>query len=95
MDAVGSSRPSRSGGGLRAVLGVPAYRRLWAARTVSQWGDVAAAVALGLLVLHLTGTGLDVTTVVAAEILPVQLTTAGGFARQIQDELDRHHAGHP
>lgn len=40
----------RSGAsGLRAVFAVPGYRRLWAARTASQWGDVAATVALGLL----------------------------------------------
>jgi MFS family permease len=59
--------------GFRAVFAVPAYRRLWAARTVSQWGDVAATVALGLLVLQLTGSGLGVAAVVAAEIIPVLL----------------------
>ncbi len=51
----------------------PAYRRLWAARTVSQWGDVFATVTLALLVLRLTGSALGVTGVVLAEIVPVLL----------------------
>jgi hypothetical protein len=37
--------------GLRTVFARRAYRRLWAARTVSQWGDVLASVTLPLLVL--------------------------------------------
>ena len=73
VNAVGSTRSSRSGGALRAVFAVPEFRRLWAARTVLQWGDVAAAVALGLLVLELTGSGLGAAGVVAAEIVPVLL----------------------
>jgi hypothetical protein len=36
------------------VLSRPAYRRLWAARTVSQWGDIAQFTALSLLVFYLT-----------------------------------------
>jgi MFS family permease len=49
------------------------YRRLWTARTASQWGDVFASVALPLLVFDLTGSGFGVSVVVAAEILPVLL----------------------
>jgi hypothetical protein len=45
---------------------------LWAARTVSQWGDIAQFTALALLVFHLTGSGLGVSGV-AAEIAPVLL----------------------
>ena len=52
---------------------MPAYRRLWAARTVSQWGDVFNFVALALLIYELTGSGLGVSGVVIAEILPVLL----------------------
>lgn len=59
--------------GLRDVFGRPAYRRLWTARTVSQWGDTFNVVALALLIFGLTGTGLGVSGVVAAEILPVLL----------------------
>lgn len=58
---------------LRAVLRHAGYRRLWAARTVSQWGDAFATVALGLLVFQRTGTGLGVAGVAAAEIVPVML----------------------
>jgi len=59
--------------GLRSVLARPAYRRLWGARTVSQAGDVAQFTTLALLVFHLTGSGLGVSGVVAAEIAPVLL----------------------
>ncbi|MCI0689677.1 MAG: MFS transporter, partial [Sporichthyaceae bacterium] len=51
----------------------PAYRRFWAARTISQWGDAFNTVALSLLVLDRTGSGLGVAGVVAAEIIPVLL----------------------
>ncbi|MDA8319164.1 MAG: MFS transporter [Actinomycetota bacterium] len=51
----------------------PGYRRLWAARTASAWGDAFATVALSLLVLDSTGSGLGVAGVVAAEIVPVLL----------------------
>jgi len=49
------------------------YRRLWSARTVSQWGDTVNFVALALLIYDLTGSGLGVSGVVVAEILPVLL----------------------
>lgn len=58
---------------LRDAFAEPGYRRLWAARTVSQWGDVLSFVALALLVYDLTGSGLGVSGVVVAEILPVLL----------------------
>jgi Arabinose efflux permease len=57
--------------GLRAVFAHPGYRRLWSARTVSQCGDVFAAVTLTLLVFDLTGSALGVSAVVFAEIVPV------------------------
>ena len=67
------SRPGRPGTGIREVFSRPGYRRLWAARTASAWGDAFATVALSLLVLDRTGSGLGVAGVVAAEILPVLL----------------------
>ena len=67
------TRPARTGVGLRQVFSRPGYRRLWAARTASAWGDVFATVALSLLVWQRTGSGLGVTGVVAAEIAPVLL----------------------
>ncbi len=57
----------------RQLFRQPGYRRLWTARTVSQWGDVFNFVALALLVFKLTGTGLGVSGVVVAEIAPVLL----------------------
>ena len=51
----------------------PAYRRLWAARTISQWGDAFNTVALSLLVFDRTGSGVGVAGAVAAEIIPVVL----------------------
>jgi MFS family permease len=57
--------------GLRDAFSQPGYGRLWAARTISQGGDVVSFVALALLVYDLTGSGLGVSGVVVAEILPV------------------------
>lgn len=59
--------------GLHGLLAQPAYRRLWTARTVSQVGDVAQFTTLALLVVMLTGSGLGVSAVVLAEIVPVLL----------------------
>lgn len=60
---------------------------MWAARTISQWGDVAASVALALLVFQLTGSGLGVSALVAAEILPVLLLAP--LAGLVVDRLPR------
>lgn len=68
-----SSQAGASSSGLRDVFRQPGYRRLWTARTVSQWGDTFNVVALALLIYDLTGSGLGVSGVVAAEILPVLL----------------------
>lgn len=64
--------------GLRDVFADPGYRRLWSARTVSQWGDTFNFVALALLIYDLTGSGLGVSGVVVAEILPVLLLAPFG-----------------
>ena len=40
---------------------------------MSQWGDIVQTVTLALLVYELTGSGLGVTAVVAAEIVAVLL----------------------
>lgn len=42
---------------MRAVLAQPDFRRLWAARTVSQWDDIVSFVALAILISRLTGSG--------------------------------------
>jgi MFS family permease len=69
------------------VLSNRRYRRLWAARTVSQWGDIAQFTALALLVFHLTGSGLGVSGVVIAEIVPVLLLAP--LAGPLTDRLPR------
>ena len=56
---------------LTELLRQEPYRRLWVARTISQWGDAFNTVALALLVYSLTGSGLGVSGVVVAEIIPV------------------------
>jgi len=78
---------SNNRAGLRAVMTRPGYRRLWAARTVSQWGDVAQFTTLALLVLHLTGSGLGVSGAVLAEIAPVLLLAP--VAGPLVDRLPR------
>jgi len=69
------------------VLADAAYRRLWAARTVSQWGDIAQFTALALLVFHLTHSGIGVSGMVIAEILPVLLLAP--LAGPLVDRLPR------
>lgn len=78
---------SNNRAGLRAVMTKPGYPRLWAARTVSQWGDVAQFTTLALLVLHLTGSGLGVSGAVLAEIAPVLLLAP--VAGPLVDRLPR------
>ena len=72
---------------VRRLLRQPAYRRLWLARTISQVGDVAQFTTLALLVVALTGSGLGVSAVVLAEIVPVLLL--GAFAGSVVDRLPR------
>ncbi len=72
---------------LRTVLTRPGYRRLWAARTVSQCGDVFATIALSLLALDLTGSPLGVTAVVVAEIVAV--VALAPFLGTLVDRLPR------
>jgi Na+/melibiose symporter-like transporter len=70
-----------------SLLASSAYRRLWTARTVSQCGDIVQFTALALLVFHLTGSGLGVSGVVIAEILPVLLLAP--LAGPLVDRLPR------
>lgn len=72
---------------LRTLLGQPAYRRLWLARTVSQVGDVAQFTTLALLLITVTGTGLGVSGAVVAEIVPV--LALAPLAGSLVDRLPR------
>lgn len=63
----------------------PAFRRLFAAQTISRWGDTFSAVALVIAVFQLTGSGVKVAATVAFEIVPVLLL---GFVAGAV--IDRH-----
>ena len=69
------------------MLRLPGYRRLWAARTVSQVGDVVQFTTLALLVLRLTGSGVGLSGAVLAEIAPVLLLAP--IAGAVVDRLPR------
>lgn len=69
------------------MLARPGYRRLWAARTVSQVGDIAQFTTVALLVFELTGSGVGVSGVVLAEIAPVLLLAP--LAGPLVDRLPR------
>lgn len=73
--------------GLGSVLARPGYRRLLAARTVSQCGDVVQFTTIALLVLQLTGSAIGVTGAVLAEIAPVLLLAP--VAGPLVDRLPR------
>ncbi|QYG94328.1 MFS transporter (plasmid) [Iamia sp. SCSIO 61187] len=65
----------------------PAFRRFWAAQTVSRWGDTFNSVALVIVVYELTGSGVKVAGTVALEIAPVILF--GFIAGSFVDRYDR------
>lgn len=69
------------------MLAKPGYRRLFAAQTISRWGDTVNTVALVVLVFRLTGSGLGVSGAVIAEILPVLLLAP--IAGAVVDRLPR------
>jgi len=73
--------------GLGTVLAKPAYRHLFAAQTISRWGDTFNTVALVVLLFRLTGSGLGVTGAVIAEIAPVLLLAP--LAGAVIDRLPR------
>ena len=73
--------------GLGSVLAKAGYRRLFAAQTISRWGDTLNTVALVVLVFRLTGSGLGVSGAVIAEILPVLLLAP--IAGAVVDRLPR------
>ena len=77
--------PDQHGAGRRRAFRTPAFRRLFAAQTISRWGDTFNAVALVILVFRLTGSGLRVAGTVAFEIAPVLLL--GFLAGAV---VDRH-----
>lgn len=70
-----------------AALRSSRFRRFFAARTVSQWGDTFNTVAIVILVYRLSGSGLSVAATVIFEIVPVLLL--GFMAGALVDRLPR------
>lgn len=79
--------PAERRPGLRSVLANRGYRQLFAAQTISRWGDTVNTIALVVLVFQLSGSGLGVASVVMAEILPVLLLAP--VAGVLADRLPR------
>lgn len=72
---------------LRRALQRRGFRSLFAAQTISRWGDTFNSVALVILVYQLTGSGVRVAGVVAFEIVPVVLL--GFVAGAVVDRSSR------
>ena len=72
---------------MRRALRRPGFRRLFAAQTISRWGDTFNSVALVILVYRLTGSGVKVAGTVAFEIVPVLLL--GFVAGSVVDRSPR------
>ena len=81
-------------GGLRGVVASyyrvvrsPSYAPLWLGQLLSSFGDTLHYVALVVLVYQLSGQGVAVAALVAAEVVPVLLL--GPFAGVVIDRFDR------
>jgi hypothetical protein len=70
-----------------SVLRSGAYRPLWLSQLVSNFGDSLHYIALVVLVFEMTGRGVSVAGLVAAEIMPVLLL--GPVAGVVIDRVDR------
>lgn len=70
-----------------AALRSNQFRRLFAARTASQWGDTFNTVAIVILVYRLSGSGLSVAATVIFEIVPVLML--GFIAGAVVDRIPR------
>jgi MFS family permease len=83
----GRSRLSRVGHAYLDVVRSPRYFPLWLGQLLSNFGDTLHYIALVVLVFQLTGQGVAVAALVAAEILPVLLL--GPVAGVVIDRFSR------
>src|SRR5918997_1690525 len=81
------SRLGRVGNAYLDVVRSPRYFPLWLGQLVSTFGDTLHYIALVVLVFQLTGQGVAVAALVAAEILPVLVL--GPIAGVIIDRFSR------
>lgn len=72
---------------MAGILRLRGFRKLFAAHTLSRWGDTFHQVALVILVYRLTGSGLKVAGTVALEVLPVLLLAP--LAGSVADRLSK------
>ena len=74
-------------GGLRDILAVPAFRRLWLAQVVAQLGEAVALVALPLLAFAMTNSAELLSLIYVLQLIPrIILAPITGV---IADRLDR------
>ncbi|MDQ3548644.1 MAG: MFS transporter [Chloroflexota bacterium] len=71
------------------VVRSPSYFPLWLGQLISNFGDTLHYIALVILVFQLTGQGVAVAALVAAEVVPVLLL--GPVAGVVIDRFDRKH----
>ncbi len=83
----GLTRLGRVGHGYLDVARSPSYFPLWLSQLISNFGDTLHYIALVILVYQLTGQGVAVAILVAAEVIPVLLL--GPIAGVIIDRFDR------
>ena len=77
----------RAAAGYRAVLAVPAFRRLWLAQLFAALGEAVASVAMPLLAYAVTGSAQILSLIFAAQFVPrVVLAPVVGV---LVDRLDR------
>src|SRR5918911_3956602 len=69
------------------VIASPSYFPLWLGQLISNFGDTLHYIALVVLVFHLTGQGLAVAGLVAAEVVPVLVL--GPVAGVVIDRVSR------
>ncbi len=81
------SRLGRAGNAYLDVVRSPRYFPLWLGQLVSNFGDTLHYIAIVVLVYQLTGQGVAVAALVAAEILPVLLL--GPVAGVVIDRFSR------
>ncbi len=79
--------PGTPSTGVRALLRIPDFRRLYAAQSISDIGDGMTYLALFLLVLHLTGSTAAIALMSILVALPP--VTVGLFAGAWADRHDR------
>ncbi len=87
MDKGAAGRLERVASAYTSVIRSPAYFPLWLGQLISNCGDTLHYIALVVLVFQLTGQGIGVAGLVAAEILPVLLL--GPIAGVVIDRFSR------